>query len=391
MSRNTEHQFISTDTEEVKATVVALWERFANTKLHAADPMMLLSMWVADLFVRARADINFTGNQNLPSAADGENLDALADLYYLVDRPDATPATCTVRFYITEAQSTPTLVPAGTRCTDQNQTLYWVTEEDAYIEAGSMYVDLPVECQTAGEVGNGWAAGSINTIVDVYDYYDRCESLTESSNGSDRLTDDEFYEVMRASQDAYSTAGPHGAYEYFAKIVSPDIADVVANSPSPGIVAIHALMNDGQPAGEETKRAIYEVCSAIDRRPLTDFVKMADPEQVDCEIEFTYWLTRDGLMSASDVADMVQVAVDEYILWQTGKLGRDINPSYLHSLLMGTGAKRIEITKPVFTHLEDGRPDYKNWQNPDYAERTPQVAKIDRDKVVIHAGGYEDE
>ena len=107
MSRNTEHQFISTDTEEVKATVVALWERFANTKLHAADPMMLLSMWVADLFVRARADINFTGNQNLPSAADGENLDALADLYYLVDRPDATPATCTVRFYITEAQSTP--------------------------------------------------------------------------------------------------------------------------------------------------------------------------------------------------------------------------------------------------------------------------------------------
>ena len=50
------------------------------------------------------------------------------------------------------------------------------------------------------------------------------------------------HELMRASMDAYSCAGARGGYIYWAKQVSTEIVDVVANSPVPGEVKIYVLM-----------------------------------------------------------------------------------------------------------------------------------------------------
>ena len=56
---------------------------------------------------------------------------------------------------------------------------------------GSTYTDVTVVCQTSGTVGNDFAVGDINTIVDVYDYYSGCSNVTASANGSDAPDDDE--------------------------------------------------------------------------------------------------------------------------------------------------------------------------------------------------------
>ena len=93
-----------------------------------------------------------------------------------------------------------------------------------------------MRCQTAGTIGNGYAAGQINTLVDVYDYYSECISTTESDGGSNVPDDDEYYELMRSSMDAFSCAGARGGYIYWAKQVSTEIIDVIANSPTPGVV-----------------------------------------------------------------------------------------------------------------------------------------------------------
>ena len=45
-------------------------------------------------------------------------------------------------------------------------------------------------------------------------------------------------------------------------------------------------------------------------------------------------------------------AVQEYILWQR-KIGRDINPSKLVSLIMAAGAKRVDLTAPTYTQVGD--------------------------------------
>lgn len=378
MSRNTEHQFIPTDTGEVVALLTALYEKITKTTVHPASPERLFIQYMANIIIQERVLSNYAANQNVPSRAEGENLDALAELTHINGRPEAKPAVCKVRFSISEAQDTAILIRAGTRVTDPANTLIWETEADAYVPIGETSVELPVRCQTAGTIGNGYAAGQINTLVDVYDYYSECVSTTESGSGSDVPDDDEYYELMRASMDSFSCAGARGGYIFWAKQVSTEIADVIANSPTPGVVKLYVLMNGGELANEEVKGEVLAACSADEVRPLTDQVFVEDADVVDYDIDFTYYIQTGSSASAADIAAAVQSAVDKFNTWQCARLGRDINPSRLINLLMQTGIKRVDLKAPAFTVLRDGS-----------NKTVPQVARIGT--VTITNGGYEDE
>ena len=113
-------------------------------------------------------------------------------------------------------------------------------------------------------------------------------------------------------------------------------------------------------------------------RPLTDQVFVEDPEKVKYNVSLTYYLQSDGEISAEELDAAVKAKVDEYNKWQCAKLGRDINPSRLISMLMQTGIKRVELAEPAFTDLLDGS-----------GTETPQVAETGT--VTIKSGGYEDE
>lgn len=378
MPRNTDYQFVDTDTDALVSDLVSAYETITGKTLKPASPEKVFISWVAGIILQERVYGNYIGNQNVPSRAERENLDALADLFYQKTRPAATPATCTVRFHISAAQTSAILIPLGSRVTDSDGTMMWETTEDAYIEIGDTYVDVPVQCQTEGEAGNDWAAGQINTIVDLYDYCTTCENTTTSANGTDEATDDEFYDLLRGSQEAYSVAGPKGAYIYHAKAANSDIADVVANSPKPGYVSLYLLMNDGTVAGEEVKHAVENTVTADDVRPLTDYVTVADPEPVPYNINFTYYIHRNSTSSAAKIEGDVAAAVQEYISWQSGALGRDINPSHLIGLLMQAGIKRVAVTEPEFVQLSGGDDD-----------DVPQIATVG--SVTVTNGGYEDE
>lgn len=375
MSRAADFEFLNTDADALLTELTQKYEELTGLTVQPASPERLIINWAVAAWLQERTLTNWAANQNIPSRAEGENLDALAEIMCGLERPQAQSATATVRFTLSEAQSSAVLIPAGTRVTDSSKTLYWATEEAAYIDAGETEIELTVVCQTAGTVGNGWLAGQINTIVDLFNYYAGCESVTVSDGGSDAATDDEYYELLRAGMSAYTTAGPKGAYEYFAKKVSTEIADVAAVSPAPGEVAIYALMKDGSPAGDEIKSAILAACSADDVRPLTDYVYCADPEQVSFDIDLTYYISSDTTDAPATIEAAVQSAVEEYIEWQCGKMGRDINPSYLSGLLMQTGIKRVEIRAPVFTALVCG-------------ESGVQIAALGSSTVA--SGGYED-
>ncbi len=377
MKRNSEFQFVSLDADSLQVQLIAAYEQICGQTVHPASPERLFIQWITSIIWQERALNNYTGNQNIPSRAEGENLDALAELFYLHKRPQARAAGCTMRFYISASQEQHVLIPAGTRVSDSANTLVWATAADAYIPAGDLYTDLPVQCQTAGTAGNGWAPGQINQAVDLYSYYSGCENITASAGGSDRATDEEFYELLRASQDAYSTAGARGAYIYHAQKVSNEISDVVANSPSPGVVKLYVLTKDGQMAGEELKAQVLAACND-EVRAFTDQVFVDDPETVSYDIDVTYYLNSNTEVKAADVEKSVEAAVQQYINWQCAKLGRDINPSYLHSLLMQSGIKRAEIIAPEFSKLSDGRDN-----------SVPQLAALG--SLRLKNGGLEDE
>ncbi len=385
MSRaaNSDYQFVSDDIDEILPEFITQYELTTNRTVQPSSPVRLLISWMASLFVEAYARINYSGNQNIPSRAEDENLDAIGELFFDDTRPGASPATVTMEFTISEAQSTSVLIPAGTRVSTSDGEPIFQTSEDVYVPIGETSVTVRAECEEDGTSGNGFAAGQINTLIDVDNvlYFDHCENIDDSDGGADVAEDDEYYDLMVASEDAYSCAGARGAYEYWAKSVSTGIADVIVNSPTPGVIAIHTLMDDGQIAGDEIKAAILETCSADSVRPLTDHVTVVDPDVVSYDITMTYYLSEDSTESAADLQEAIENAVDDYVAWQCGKLGRDINPSKLIAMVMAAGAKRVVVTSPTFRHMEDGR-DIEDPQ-------TPEIAAIGT--ITLTNGGYEDE
>lgn len=377
-----EYQFVSTNSADVIAELTEQYESLTGKTLLPADPDKLFISWVAGIIVQERILINYAANQNIPSRAAGDNLDAIGEDIYNVRRPKAEAAICTVRFTISEARETAIAIPSGTRVTDNSSMLVWHTTEDAVVEIGTLSVDVPVVCETTGTVGNGYSAGQINTLIDVDNimYFFECQNIDTSNSGAEAATDAEYFELMRAGLEAFSTAGPKGAYEYHAKAVSTEIADVCAINPidKPGYVNICAIMADGNIADDGTKTAILNACSDDKVRPLTDIVEVVDPEVVEYDIELTYYASRNSEFSIAAIENSVSAAVEEYCSWQCGKIGRDINPSRLMWLLKESGAKRVDIVSPVFTFLRNG------------SERLiPQVAKVRN--ISITNGGFEDE
>ncbi len=374
--RDPEYQFVDAGVDELAASLVREYERLAGTTVQPGSPERVIIQWAAGIIVHERVLMNYIGSQNIPSRADGENLDALAELMYLPKRPQAAAAVCTQRFYISEPQKSAILVPKGTRVTSSGGPI-WETVGDVYVNIGESYADVQVRCQTPGKAGNSYTPGQLNTLIDIYDYYSKTENITASDGGADAATDDEFYELMRASMDAYSCAGARGSYEYFARQVSTEIADVIANSPTPGVVKLYVLMSDGTLAAEEIKAAVLAACSADTVRPLTDQVFVEDAEQVKYNIDFTYYTQTGSGRSAVEIQTAVDNAVREYIRWQDTKLGRDINPDELRERLYHTGIKRIELREPAFTKLQND------------SLSVPQVGQAG--EITVVNGGYEDE
>lgn len=375
--REPEYQFISTDPEALTAQAAAEYEKLTGLPLRPGSPEKLFLQLIVNILVQERVLTNYTGNQNIPSRAEGKDLDALGELFYARERPRAKAAVCTQRFTISEPQESAVLVPKGTRVAGP-EGLVWETIEDGYIPIGETFADVALRCQTPGNGGNGYAPGQLKTLVDLYDYYAGTENITQSAGGTDEATDEEFYELMRQSMDAFSCAGARGGYEYFAKQVSTDIRDVIANSPMPGVVKLYVLMADGTLAGEEIKAAVLAACSADKVRPLTDQVFVEDAEAVEYEIDFTYYTQPDTEKSAVEIREAVEKAVRDYTEWQAAKLGRDINPSVLVGWLMQTGIKRVELRKPDFAVLRDD------------GKTAPQIAKLAAKAEIVN-GGYEDE
>ncbi len=376
--RNPEYEFIPTDSEAVVSWLAARYEKTVGTAVRPGSKERLFIDWVASILVHERSLANDAANQNIPSRARGENLDALAELFYAGKRPAPTFAACRMRFEISQALDFDVIILKGTRVTDAGAALYWETEAELRIRAGETSVEGGAVCQTAGTAGNGYLPGQLSALVDLFPYYSACANVTESGGGSDAPDDGAFYELLRLSMDAYSCAGARGGYVYFAKRVSSEIADVVANSPEPGRVALYCLMSGGSIAGEEVKRKVLAACGADEVRPMTDLVSVEDPEIVTYSIRLTWYAPGGGTLSTAALERAVKTAVEQYAAWQCGKLGRDINPSRLVGMLMETGIKRVELEAPAFTALRDGADG-----------SVPQVARCAG--VTLTNGGFEDE
>lgn len=352
-------EFVETDTETIESSLIALYENLVQQepgreryKVYPASPERLFISWIAAVIVQQRVLINETAKKNVPRYADGEYLDSLAELFKDLERLPASPASAMFRFYISEPQAQSIIIPKGTRISFDGAILF-ATTENLEIKAGSTYGDVEGECTTAGTVGNNLATGQVKEIVDLYDYYQKAENITATSGGAEEEDDANYYERMRESMESFSTAGPINGYIYFTKSVSAAVADVAVTSPEACVVDVRVLLQDGQQATEAVLKEIEDALNASDIRPLTDKVTVSAPETVPFDVDVTFFISQPNAASATIIETAARQAVKDYISWQTSKMGRDINPSYLTAKLMEAGVKRVEVRKPVYTAVDE--------------------------------------
>ena len=364
--------FCETDTEKIANALIAGYEALTKRALYPADPARIFVLWIADIISQERELINYSARMNIPRYAEGEFLDALAEIFYNVHRLPPEHATCMLRFELSVALAEDYTIPQEIQVTVDGEIIFKTTEKITF-KAGRTYVDVPAVCLTAGTVGNGFAAGQINKMVDEqFLYFKSVSNITMSEGGTEQESDNEFYNRMRESTESYSTAGPVNGYIYYAKSVSSAVSDVAVTSPQPGMVDVRILLQDSEQPKETILRKIEEVLSADNVRPLTDYVTVSAPEEDEFEIDVSFYIERNNQSDSNVIELNVQQAVEEYIKWQTEKMGRDINPSHLIKQIMDAGVKRVVVRKPEFQLVEE-----------------THVAKIMRDTMQIINGGIE--
>lgn len=314
--------------------------------------------------------IDYAAKQNLLKYSSGNFLDHLGARVGVTRLP-ASNAVATQRFTLSAARPNPVAIPAGTRVSP-GSAIFFATTEYAEIPAGQLSVDVEVRCLEPGTAGNGFAPGEINVLVDPISFVASTENIDTSQGGADVEDDDSLRERIFLRPESFSTAGPRQAYIYFVKEYSSNIADVNVTSPSPGVVDVRFILQNGELPDSAIINGVLDYLSADTRRPLTDNVIVSAPDVVNYSIDLTYYIKSSDSSFASNIQAAVNQAVAEYVLWQKTKIGRDINPSELIRRMLDAGAKRVEIIEPVFTPLTN-----------------VEVARAEN--VTVNYGGLEDE
>lgn len=322
-----------------------------EASLGQADPYRLIMYAASVQIYQAMQYADYAGKMSFLKYARGEYLDNLAALRG-IKRIESTAATVTIRFSIDTPIKSVVAIAAGTRVTNGND-VYFATDKYAEIPEGSTSTTVSATCTTTGTIGNGFAAGEFNTLVNTIPYISSVVNTDTTAGGADTEDDDALKERIYNAPGAYSTAGSEGAYKYHTKLVDSSISDVVVESTEPGVVDIYCLCEGGEIPGESLLKRVSEYLADSNIRPLTDNVSVQAPETKEYDIEFTYYISSSDKSIVSTIQADVDTAVNLYNTWQTEKIGRDINPSYLIRKIMEAGVKRVEIISPVFTVLSN--------------------------------------
>lgn len=363
-------KFIDANPEEMEIHILETAERLLKRKLARADPLRLFLLAIEALQIQQRLLFDKMAKMNVLAYAKGGYLDHIGALVG-TERISARPATATMKLTLSAVREQAVIISKGARIT-AGDNIYFALNENTIIPAGELFVTASATCTESGQRGNGYMPGEINRIVDPVPFWAAASNTTKSEGGADVEDDEAYRERIHESPEKFSTAGPTLAYEYHAKSASALISDVSVDSPAPGEVNVYPLMRGGVIPGSEILALVTEKVNDKSIRPLTDKVSVKAPERVTYDVDAVYYIDRRDATEAAAIQSRAEKAVQEFIMWQKERLGRDINPTELYYRLREAGVKRAEIKLPVFT-----------------ATNRKQVAVADH--VNVRFGGVEDE
>lgn len=315
--------------------------------LPQADKFRIIINSIALILYQNLQCIDRAGKQNTLKYAYGEYLDNKAAEKGVV-RKTAKAATVNVKFSLEAARSSSTLIPKGTRVSN-DLDIYFETQNSEEVAAGNTDIVISCVCTEAGTLGNNIQIGEITTLVDPVAYISEVVNTTASTGGTDEEDDDSLRERVFLAPSSYTTTGSADAYIYHCKLFSNDIADVIATSDvGSAVVNIIVLLKNGVIPEEKLITQLQEYLNGDSIKTLTDKVVVAAPSVKKYDINLTYYINKSERSKALLIKKNVEKAIDEYILWQNSKIGRDINPDKLIEKIIAAGAKRVAVSSPIY-------------------------------------------
>lgn len=158
-------------------------------------------------------------------------------------------------------------------------------------------------------------------------------------------SDERFRRRIQLAPEAFSVAGPEGAYQYHALSVAPWARDVSAISPRPGVVKVTVLKAGADPMptlDEREEIRLYLKDEAV--RPLTDVVEVLAPR-----IRRTPIVARLTLYPGPDGEVVRRRAVSALTAWveQNRMLGMNLRRSALFAALHQEGVHSVDLASPA--------------------------------------------
>ncbi len=350
-------EFVSIDIEKILAETIQGYEQAyydqtgIRKKLYPGDPMRIFLYTQALREFHLRAMIDFSAKQNLLRYATGNFLEVLAADRGVYRLP-AAKARVAMKIKFSIPLAVPQIISAGLRVTP-GKNIFFKLLETVEVPVGGLETVLIFECTTAGQIGNNFFPGQISILVDPIPYVESVVNIEESQGGADAETDNSLRKRTRLAPEGWATAGPKGAYTFHAKHYSSSILDVLAYSPSPGVVDIRVLLQGGVIPEPAFLEELNEYLSAKEKRPLTDHVQVAAPDIINYNLELVYYVSGEDMSSINVKKNSIEIAIDDYILWQKSKIGRNINPSKLISDMITAGASRVDVINPLYTDISE--------------------------------------
>ena len=337
------------------ADTIRDYETRADKTLRPAHIERLLINTFAYRETLARQQVNEAYRQQHARFATGLMLDLCGD-DVATPRLSAQAAMTTLRFATPDISGATTIsVPKGTRA--QVGELVFATAESGVLKASQKTVDLLAVCATVGVVGNGWAAGQINNLLDKLHatISVTVSNITVPSGGVEDEEDDAYRERILLAPESFSIGGTVGAYKYFARQFSPVICDVETTNDKDangndigGTVVVSVLTKDGLP-GTELLTQLEKSFQSERMRILCDKPSARAPQIVNYALnaELTLYTGANELETIA----AAKAAWADYEAKRRLKLGGDIVPLDIQTVLKVDGVYNVTLKNLNLTVL----------------------------------------
>ena len=340
------------DPNAILRDMISQFEQVSGRTLYPAQVERLLVSLYAYREALVRNAIQYAGQQNLLAFAVYPLLDYIGQA---MDTPrlGAVGALTTLQVVLTTAQTQSYTIPFGTQVGTQDGLLAFTTQADLTIAAGVTSGQVTAQCTTPGTVGNGYVAGQVSVLAVANPLISSVANTTTTANGADAEIDDAYRERIQLAPNQFSTAGPSGAYEYFARSASTAVIDAQVVTTAPGSVTVYILAGPitAQPAAAPNQTGVASASlistvlaalSATTVRPLCDTVTVSAITEVDYAITATVTLYADADSTSTEAA--ATTAATDLALILVPRIQRNLVPSQWETALSVAGVYDVDVT-----------------------------------------------